>query len=72
MVDCESETLIEAEVKRGSCRVGARRHRRSAGAGRPVPEVYVVPDGMVDIALRELGARLVVDDCEPSQVRSAA
>jgi hypothetical protein len=71
MVDCEIETLIEAEVKRRPRRVGARRRWRSAGVGRPAPEVYVVPDGMVDIALRELGARLVIDDTEPSLVRSA-
>ena len=36
------------------------------------PEVYVVPDGMVDVALRELDARLVIDDSEPSEYRSAA
>jgi hypothetical protein len=72
MVDCETETLIEAEVKRELRRVGARRRRRSAGIAYPAPEVYVVPDGMVDIALRELGARLVIDDSPPSQVRSAA
>jgi hypothetical protein len=72
MVDCETETLTEAEVKRELRHAGARRPRRSAGIACPAPEVYVVPDGMVDIALRELGARLVIDDSPPSQVRSAA
>lgn len=72
MADCEIDTLIRADTKPDPCRSGARRRRRPAGLRRRVPEVYVVPDGMVDIALRELGAQLVVDDSEPSRFRAAA
>jgi len=72
MVDCVMETLIEAEARRKPWRDGARQGRRSARLARPVPEVYVVPDGMVDVALRELGARLVFEDSDPSQIRPAA
>ena len=72
MVDCVMETLIETEARRKPWRDGARRRRRSARLARPGSEVYVVPDGMVDVALRDLGARLVIDDSDPSQIRPAA
>jgi hypothetical protein len=72
MVDCEMDTLIEAETGRERRRATPRRKRRTARVVRSVSEVYVVPDGMVDVALRELGARLVTDDSEPSQLRPAA
>lgn len=72
MADCEIDTRIRADIKPETHRSGARCRRRSAGVRLRVPEVYVVPDGMVDIALRELGAQLVVDDTEPSHFRAAA
>jgi hypothetical protein len=46
--------------------------RSQSGVAAHSPEVFVVPDGMVDVALRELDARLVIDDSEPSEYRSAA
>jgi hypothetical protein len=48
-------------------RAGISRRRKAgrvlrARLPRRAGEVYIEPDGMVDVALRELGARLVVDD----------
>jgi hypothetical protein len=71
MVEQEIDLLIGVEDEPERYPDLSGRQSPSAAAAHS-PEVYVVPDGMVDIALRELDARLVIDDSEPSAYRSAA
>ncbi|MCJ7513499.1 MAG: hypothetical protein MUO23_11080 [Anaerolineales bacterium] len=66
------DTLVKVEARPIRRRWVGRRHgsRPEAGPGS-VGEVYVEPDGMVDVALRELGARLAVDDPDSPESHSA-